>query len=65
MKGLENRSYKEQLKELELFSLEKRKLTGDLSALYNYTKRGCTNVGLISFAIVTSDRIGGNGLQLH
>lgn len=57
--GLESESFKEQQRELGVFSLEESRLRGDLIPLYNSPKGGCIQVGVCPFSQTTRNRMRG------
>ncbi|KAK4828103.1 LOW QUALITY PROTEIN: hypothetical protein QYF61_023465 [Mycteria americana] len=63
LKGLEHKSYEEGLRELGLFSLEKRRLRGGPYCSLQLPERSEVGVGL--FSQVTSNRTRRNSLKLH
>ncbi|GAB0176515.1 hypothetical protein GRJ2_000116700 [Grus japonensis] len=64
IRGMEHLSYEDRLRELGLFSREKRQLQGDLIVAYQYLKEAYRKDGEGLFMRECSERTRGNGFKL-
>ncbi|KAJ7411987.1 hypothetical protein WISP_99865 [Willisornis vidua] len=64
IRGMEHLSYEEKLRELGLFTLEKKGIWDDLISTFHYPKGVAKKDGERQFTRACSDRTRGNGFKL-
>jgi len=64
IRGMEHLSYEEKLRELVFFSLEEKRLWGDLTVAFQYLKRSTRELENNFFTKACRDRTRGNGFKM-
>ena len=64
IQGMEHLSYEDRLRKLKLFSLEKRRLSGDLIEVFQYLKGSYRKEGGRLFSKLCGGRTRRNGFKL-
>ena len=65
IRGMEELSYEKRSEELNLFTLEKRRLRGDMINMYKYIRGPYSELGVELFTLLSTQKTRGHSLRLE